>query len=160
MKGRQNKLELEYQETLQEKNRLIARLRKQLASLSLDDRQREAINADLDTLGEAVDRNDPAPGLDKDSFPWLSSFLESGIFKGLQGQLNRFMQSEYFQPIQVDQKDLDTLARTQSELFNLIQDPEKLQKLLESTSGQARPPGLQLLTALKDEEKSTGKEKP
>jgi len=157
MKGRQEKVEAEYQETLQEKNRLITRLRGQLASLSLDERQREAINADLDTLREAVDRSDPGPGPDRDSFPWLSSFLESGIFKGIQGQLNRFMQSEYFQPIQVDQKDLETLAHTQAELLNLIKDPEKLQKLLESSSGQAPLPGLQLLTALKEEEGAAGK---
>ncbi|MFH2115266.1 MAG: hypothetical protein ABIJ86_12255 [Spirochaetota bacterium] len=157
MKGRQEKVEAEYQETLQEKNRLIARLRKQLAALALDDQQKDAINAinaDLDTLREAVDRNDPGPGPDSDSFPWLSSFLESGIFKGIQGQLNRFMQSGYFQPIQVDEKDLETLARTRSELLNLIQDPEKLRKLLDSSSGQNQLPGLQLMAALKEQGRS------
>ncbi len=161
MKGRQEKLEAEYQETLQEKNRLIARLREQLAALSLDERQTEAINAinaDLDTLRESVDRNEPGPEPDGDSFPWLSSFLESGIFKGIQGQLNRFMQSEYFAPIEVDQKDLETLARTRSEMLKLIQDPEKLRKLLESTAGQNQLsglpmlPGLPLMAAMKEQE--------
>jgi ppGpp synthetase/RelA/SpoT-type nucleotidyltranferase len=151
MKGRQEKMEAEYQATLQEKNRLIARLREQLAALSLDERQTEAINAinaDLDTLRESVDRSDAGPDPDSDSFPWLSSFLESGIFKGIQGQLNSFMQSEYFTPIEVDQKDLETLARTRSELLKLIQDPEKLKQLLESAPGQGQLQGLPMLPGL------------
>jgi ppGpp synthetase/RelA/SpoT-type nucleotidyltranferase len=167
MKGRQEKVEAEYQETLQEKNRLIARLREQLAALSLDERQKEAINAinaDLDTLRNSVDRSDAGPDPDSDSFPWLSSFLESGIFKGIQGQLNRFMQSEYFAPIEVDQKDLETLARTRSELLKLIQDPEKLRQLLESAPGQGQLqglpmlPGLPLMTALREKESEKRKD--
>ncbi len=166
MKGRQEKLEAEYRETLQEKNRLIARLREQLAALSLDSLQMDAINANLDTLRESVDPSEALPEPDSNSFPWLSSFLESGIFKGIQGQLNRFMQSEYFAPIEVNDKDLETLARTRSELLKLIQDPVKLKALLESQAGQNELaglpmlPGLPLMAALREGEQAKNQGKP
>ncbi len=58
------------------------------------------------------------------------------------------MQSEYFAPIEVGEKDLETLARTRSEMLKLIQDPEKLRKLLESTAGQNQLSGLPMLPGL------------
>ncbi len=130
MKSRQERMETEYRKTIQEKNRIIEGLRLQVKELSIDAVQMEAINAGLDYLGQAKDRNEEPSIPDKETFPWLANFLESGIFKGIQGQLNKFMHSEYFQPIEVDEKDLETLARTQAELLEAMRDPEKFQKLL------------------------------
>jgi len=138
MKSRQEKIEAEYQKTIREKNRLIAGLRMQIEALSIDSGQREAINAGLETLRGTGDRKGEDRIPDSGTFPWLSSFMESGIFKGIQGQLNKFMHSEYFSPIVVDEQDMQTLVQTQAELFKAIRDPEKLRQLL---SGQVGPDG-------------------
>lgn len=133
MTSRQERIESEYRKTLQEKNRIIEELRLQVKALSIDAVQMEAINARLDFLGQTADRDEAPEAPDGESFPWLSSFMESGIFKGIQGQLDKFMHSEYFQPIEVNEKDMETLSRTQAELLSAIRDPEKLRKLLEGS---------------------------
>jgi ppGpp synthetase/RelA/SpoT-type nucleotidyltranferase len=150
MKSRQDKLEAEYSETIQEKNRLIARLRQQVEALSIDSHQREAINAGLETLRETVGRNESIPVPDSDVFPWLSNFLESSIFKGIQGQLNKFMQSEYFTPIAANEQDIETLVKTRSEILKAIGDPEKLRKLLAGPTGMDGLMDLQDLQMLQE----------
>jgi len=98
-------------------------------NLSIDAAQKEALAANLNDLEKENDDNFNQ----SEEYLWLNDFMESPIFKGIQGQLNKFMQSEYFSPIEISEKDIEVLARTQKEIIRLMQDPEKLEKVLGDT---------------------------
>ena len=126
----------EHQKQLDEKNRVIERLKEQVQALAIDSQSKLEINQNLEGL--AVPHQEET---EKDSeFPWLNSFLDSALFRGIQSSLTDYFQSESFKPLELTPGDLRMIQETQKELLGAMGTyPGKLADLLNP------PPGPRLL---------------
>ncbi|GAB6088816.1 RelA/SpoT domain-containing protein [Spirochaeta dissipatitropha] len=138
----------EHQRQLDDKNRTIERLKEQINSLEIDKQSKQAISRNLDDLAQPDEENEQIDS----EFPWLNSFLESNLFQGIQNSLKDYMNSDSFQPLEVDPDELKMLQETQKELMRAIgADPAKLTRLMQ----QAPNPQF-LIEAMKEEEQDPG----
>jgi putative GTP pyrophosphokinase len=130
-KSRSEQMDLEHQKELQEKNQIIENLKDQIDELVSDKATRKKINRELDSLSRTKSKETVQN--QEQEFPWLDNLVESKFFTGLQSQLNTFMNSPDFEPLELSTEDWEMLQRTQKELLKALNDPEKAQKLLAVT---------------------------
>ena len=117
----------DHQRQLDEKNRVIEKLKSQIDSLAIDKQAKLEISQNLDDLTMNEEEDKSMDG----EFPWLNSFLESNLFRGIQTSLQDYMKSESFKPIEVSPGELKMLQETQKELLGALgADPEKIATLL------------------------------
>lgn len=130
-KKRDKKRLSEHTKQLEEKNKVIDELYKQIEALAIDNQQKESITRNIADLLKEEDN--PEEEID---FPWLDSFLDSDLFKGIQGRIMEFMNSDDFKPLEISEDDLKILQKTQKELLSLMgPTPKKMEALLkEKTS--------------------------
>lgn len=134
----------DHQRQLDDKNRTIERLKEQINALEIDKQSKQAISRNLDDLAQTDEENEQIDS----EFPWLNSFLESNLFQGIQNSLKDYMNSDSFQPLEVDPDELRMLEETQKELMRAIgADPAKLTRLMQ----QAPNPQF-LIEAMKETE--------
>ena len=125
-KSRSEQQEMEHKKELEDKNSTIEKLKDRIEELVSDKSIRDELNQELDSLS----LNQSEEDIQEQEFPWLDNLVESKFFTGLQNQLNNFMNSPDFEPLELSRDDWDMLQRTQKELFKALNDPEKAQKLL------------------------------
>lgn len=125
-KKREKKKAAEHSRQIEEKNRLIEELYSQIEALEIGNQEKENLNRNIaDLLKE-----DSSDEEDFD-FPWLDSFLDSDLFKGIQGRIADYMNSEDFKPLEISEEDLKILQRTQKELMSLMgPTPKKVEAKL------------------------------
>lgn len=128
LKRRMDTIESRHDRELREKNELIASLRRKIDLLEIDSEKKREIASGLSEL-EASRQS----GSDWDpELPWLQSFIESDLFKDITTQIDRFVKSEHFKPIEITDSDIAVLEKTQEELVNLMRNPEHMYRLLHS----------------------------
>jgi len=142
---RDKRRQREHQRQLDEKNKVIARLKGQIENLAIDTQAKIEMNQDLAGLAEPH-----VEGSENDAdFPWLNSFIDSELFRGIRSSISDYFNSDSFQPVEISPRDLRMIKETQRELLNAMgADPDKVSALLE------RGPELPLLP-----ENLTGMEK-
>ncbi|MBB6481251.1 RelA/SpoT domain-containing protein [Spirochaeta isovalerica] len=125
-KKKEKKRIAEHKRQLEEKNKLIDKLYKQIESLEIGNQEKEKINRNIADLMREDDSVE-----EEYDFPWLDSFLDSDLFKGIQGRIADYMKSEDFKPLEISEEDLRLLQKTQKELMSLMgPSPEKVEALL------------------------------
>ncbi|MBI9100912.1 MAG: RelA/SpoT domain-containing protein [Spirochaetales bacterium] len=130
---RDKRRQREHQKQLDQKNEVIEKLKIQIAELAIDSNSKMEISRNLEDLSEEkADENDN----DMD-FPWLNSFLDSELFKGLQNSLNDYFSSSSFKPIDISEKELKLILEAQKELVGAMgDDPAKLLNMLSENNGE------------------------
>ncbi len=125
-KKRDGKRQREHKRQLEEKNKVIEQLYKQIEDLAIGNLEKENLNRNIaDLLKE-----DESSEEDFD-FPWLDSFLDSDLFKGIQGRIMEYMNSDDFKPLEISQDDLKILQKTQEELISMMgSSPVKIEEIL------------------------------
>ncbi|MBN2657540.1 MAG: RelA/SpoT domain-containing protein [Spirochaetales bacterium] len=125
-KKKEKKRIAEHRRQLEEKNKLIAELYRQIESLEIGNLEKESINRNIADLLREEDREE-----EEYDYPWLDSFLDSELFKGIQGRIADYMKSEDFKPLEISEEDMKLLQKTQKELMSLMgPSPEKVEALL------------------------------
>jgi GTP pyrophosphokinase len=125
---RDKRRQREHQRQLDEKNRVIERLKGQIENLAIDTQAKIEINQDLAGLAE---QHVESAENDAD-FPWLNSFIDSDLFRGIRSSISDYFKSDSFQPVEISPRDLKMIKETQRELLNAMgADPEKVSALLE-----------------------------
>jgi len=125
-KKKEKKKLYEHKKQLEEKNKVIEELYRQIESLSIGNQEKENINRNIADLLKEDDSSE-----EDFDFPWLDSFLDSDLFKGIQGRLAEFMSSEDFKPLEISESDLKILQKTQKELLSIMGPaPAKVEALL------------------------------
>jgi len=125
-KKKEKKRMAEHKRQLEEKNKLIDELYRQIEDLEIGNVEKENINRSIADLLRESDSED-----EDNDFPWLDSFLDSELFKGIQGRLVDYMNSEDFKPLEISENDMRLLQNTQKELMSLMgPTPEKMEALL------------------------------
>lgn len=134
-KKKEKKRAMEHKNQLEEKNRLIEQLYRQIEALEIGNLEKESINRNIADLLKEEDREDE----DYD-YPWLDSFLDSELFKGIQGRIADYMKSEDFKPLEISEEDMKILQKTQKELLALMGPaPEKVEKILKQKGAIPMP---------------------
>ncbi|MDC7223250.1 MAG: RelA/SpoT domain-containing protein [Spirochaetales bacterium] len=128
-KNRSEQMELEHSRELEEKNRTIENLKTRIEELVSDQDVRKELTQELDSLGIVQGENHPT-----EEFPWLDSLMDSKFFNGLQSQLNSFMNSPDFEPIELSEEDWEILQRSQRELIKALSNPEQMEKILNQSN--------------------------
>ncbi|WP_053228232.1 RelA/SpoT domain-containing protein [Spirochaeta cellobiosiphila] len=121
-----DQVEASHQQEIESKNQIIDSLRQQINQLTLDENQLQSLTNSLDAL-EGTKQNIKKP---KQEYLWLDSFMDSPLFKNLSHQLEKIVQSEGFQPIEVSEEDFAIMENAQKELFQILGNPEKLNRFL------------------------------
>lgn len=117
----------EHQRQLDEKNRVIEKLREQIDALAIDKQSKLELNQNLEGLAVP---NEEAEEQTAD-FPWLNSFLDSDLFRGIRSSLNSYIRSDSFRPVEISSEELKLLEETQRKLLRTIgADPEKIAEIL------------------------------
>ena len=125
-KKREKKRQVEHRKQLEEKNKVIEELYHQIEALAIGNLEKENINRNIADLLKEEDNSD-----EDFDFPWLDSFLDSELFKGIQGRIVEYMNSDSFKPLEISADDLKILQKTQKELLSLMGPaPEKMEALL------------------------------
>jgi len=125
-KKREKKKQNEHKKQLEEKNKVIEELYKQVEALAIGNQEKERINKNIADLMKEDDNTD-----EDFDFPWLDSFLDSDLFKGIQGRIMEYMNSDDFKPLEISEDDLKILQKTQKELISLMGPaPEKMEQML------------------------------
>lgn len=125
-KKRDKKKQKEHKCQLEEKNRVIEELYRQIGALAIGNQEKENLNRNIADLLKEDDSSD-----EDFDFPWLDSFLESDLFKGIQGRITEYMNSDDFKPLDISEEDLKILQNTQKELLSLMGPvPLKMEALL------------------------------
>ncbi len=125
-KKKEKKRQNEHKKQLEDKNKVIEELYRQIESLEIGNLEKANINRNIADLLKEDNSND-----DDFDFPWLDSFLDSDLFKGIQGRLAEFMNSEDFKPLEISEEDMQLLQKTQKELLSIMgPSPEKVEELL------------------------------
>ncbi|MDC7220544.1 MAG: hypothetical protein PQJ59_11480 [Spirochaetales bacterium] len=128
-KNRSEQLEWEHRKELEEKNRIIENLKSRIEDLVSDKDVRHEISMELDSLSPVKDDRP-----EQEEFPWLDTLVDSKFFNGLQSQLNSFMNSPDFEPIELSEEDWHILQKSQEELIRALNNPRKMEKLLNDTN--------------------------
>lgn len=125
-KKKEKKRHNEHKKQLEDKNKVIEELYRQIESLEIGNQEKANINKNIaDLLKEESSKDEEF------DFPWLDSFLDSDLFKGIQGRLAEFMNSEDFKPLEISEEDMQLLQKTQKELLSLMgPSPTKVEELL------------------------------
>ena len=133
---RDKRRQREYQRQLDAKNETIDKLKIQIAELAIDSKSKMEINRNLEGLSkEQVDDNE-----NEIDFPWLNSFLDSELFRGLQNSLSDYFNSDSFKPIDISENELRMIMETQKELMGAMgSDPVKIAEMLKSGGGNLLP---------------------
>lgn len=129
LKDQTEKTEMIHQRELESKNTIIDTLKTQINELEIDILQKETITSSLDELEESPQT---APDTQQ-NFLWLDSFLETPLFKNLSSQIDKLVKSNQISPIEVTQEDFEIMGNAQRELFQILGNPEKMEKLLTDT---------------------------
>lgn len=125
-KKKEKKRLYEHKKQLEGKNKVIDELYRQIAALEIGNLEKENINKNIADLLKEDDTSD-----EEFDFPWLDSFLDSELFKGIQGRLAEFMNSDDFTPLEISEDDLKILQKTQKELLSIMgPSPAKVEALL------------------------------
>ncbi|MBI9097564.1 MAG: RelA/SpoT domain-containing protein [Spirochaetaceae bacterium] len=125
-KKRDKKRHMEHKKQLEGKNKVIAELYRQIEALEIGNLEKESINKNIaDLMREEKSSEEEL------DFPWLDSFLDSDLFKGIQGRIEEFMKSDDFKPLEISEDDLKILQKTQKELMSIMGPaPGKMEALL------------------------------
>ncbi|MDA3810555.1 MAG: RelA/SpoT domain-containing protein [Spirochaetaceae bacterium] len=125
-KKRDRKKQNEHQRQLEEKNKVIEELYNQIEALAIGNNEKESLNRNIAGLLKEADN------IEEDlDFPWLDSFLDSDLFKGIQGKIMEYMNSDGFKPLEISDDDLKILQKTQKELLSIMgPNPEKMEAFL------------------------------
>jgi putative GTP pyrophosphokinase len=126
-KTRSEQLEWEHERELEEKNSIIENLKSRIEELVSDKEVRQELSQELDSLGFIQNEEPP-----KEDFPWLDSLVDSKFFNGLQTQLNNFMNSPDFEPIELSPEEWEILQKSQMELIRALNNPEKIEAILKN----------------------------
>ena len=118
-------MEREHLRELEEKNRTIENLKSRIEELVSDKDVRKELAMELDSLGQRQGNKKP-----QEDFPWLDTLVESKFFTGLQSQLNNFMNSPDFEPIELTEEDWHVLQESQKELLKALSNPDKMEEIL------------------------------
>ncbi len=116
-----------HQRQLDEKNLVIEKLKEQIDSLAIDNQAKQELNQHLEGLAvHEEEEQDQAA-----DFPWLNSFLDSELFRGIQSSLSSYINSKDFKPVEISPEEMKMLEDTQRKLLGAIgADPEKIAELL------------------------------
>jgi ppGpp synthetase/RelA/SpoT-type nucleotidyltranferase len=134
----------EHQRQLDEKNRVIDKLKEQIDSLAIDKQAKLELNRNLEGLAEPEKEEEEQAG----DFPWLNSFLDSELFRGIQNSLSSYINSESFKPIEISSEEMKMLEETQRKLLGAIgADSEKIAELMKQA-----PANHLLLDTIKERE--------
>ncbi len=141
---RDKRRQREHQRQLDEKNRVIDMLKEQIAALAIDNQAKLEISQNL----EGLVHQEAEEGDNELDFPWLSSFLDSELFKGIQSSLSDYLNSDSFKPIDISSGELQMIQETQKELLDALgTDPEKIAALLkQETINPLLPASIQDVT--------------
>jgi len=126
LKTKTQATENEYIKELHEKNRLIDNLRLQINDLEIDKEQKSVITNSLNEL-EQQKKEDISI---EDEFPWLDTFIDSPLFKTISSRIDKFVQAQQDAPIDITEEEKNIMQKAGSELIRLMDNPEKLQKLV------------------------------
>ncbi len=126
LKSQTETTEHEYSNKINSKNTIIENLKKQIDSLEIANEEKTKITETLVQL-----EKEPLPHKGKtDEFPWLDTFMKTPLFKNISSKIEEITNSEQFRPMDVSEDDLKIMKNAQSELFKLLQEPDKLKALL------------------------------
>jgi len=146
--AREKKRSRDHQRQIEEKNQVIERLQKQIEALAIDKQAKIDMTRDLAHLTFPKDDEEREDKDGEGDFPWLNSFLDSNLFRGIQNSLKDYMKSDSFKPLDISPEEFKMLRETQKELLGALgADPGKIHALLR----QAPSPQL-LLEALQAED--------
>jgi putative GTP pyrophosphokinase len=130
---RSKRIHQEHQRQLEEKNQAIRELKQQIEALSIDTNQKQAMAENLTTLADDYTLDHPLTQPMDGEFPWLSTFLDSNLFQGIQSSLKRYFESDTFRPLDINEQDLTMIRETQKELLGALgADPAKLEALIKN----------------------------
>lgn len=115
----------EHRRELQEKNRIIDDLRRQINELEIDKEQKSDITESLNELEAQDGEKSPKD----DEFPWLDTFIDSPLFKTISSRIGKFVREQNEDPIELSEKEVEMMQKAGSELIGLLDNPEKLEKL-------------------------------
>lgn len=125
-KKKEKKRQKEHKQQLEGKNKIIEELYNQVAALQIGNNEKDDINRNIADL--LKEESESEEDLD---FPWLDSFIDSNLFKGIQDRLLKYMNSDDFKPLDISEDDLKILQKTQKELMSLMGPaPKKMEALL------------------------------
>ncbi len=109
-----------YRMELKEKNKIIDDLKRQIDSLAIAHEEKSRIAETLHQL-EKEEKEEIYPSED---FLWLDTFIQTPLFKNISSKI------ENFTTIDPSKEDLEIMGKAQNELRKMLNDPEKLKKLL------------------------------
>ncbi len=133
-KKREKKKQQEHKRQLEDKNKVIEELYNQIGALEIGNLEKENLNRNIADLM----KEDDSPEEEFD-FPWLDSFLDSELFKGIQGRIMEYMSSDDFKPLDISEDDLKILQKTQKELMSIMgPTPLKIETLIKEKTNLPR----------------------
>ena len=127
LKNRTDHMQNEYAAAIGTKNRLIADLQSKIDQLEIGAAQKASITSDLVALGQ----NRTNEARFDEHYPWLEHLMESDLFRGITERVEKVMQAEGFQPIELSDQDIEMLTNAQRELVKMLDSSDDVRKVLE-----------------------------
>jgi len=126
LKSQTEMTEYEHIKKIDSKNTIIENLKKQIDALGIANEEKSKITETLVQL-----EKESFPNMEQSvDFPWLDTFMKTPLFKNISSRIEEITKSEQFRPVDVSEDDLKIMKNAQSELFKMLQEPDKLKALL------------------------------
>ncbi len=131
LKSQTQKKDEIYIKELSEKNRIIENLKNQINALAIEKEDKSRINRTIDQLELDVKRDNSGDA--EEELPWLDTFINTPLFKNISSHLEEITNSKEFAKLYASKEDLETMKKAQNELFQILNNPDELKKLLSDT---------------------------
>ena len=126
LKSQTERTEIDYNKEINNKNVIIDDLKKQIDALGIANDKKSKITEALIQLEKEPSAN-IAPTND---LLWLDSFIQTPLFRNISSKIEEITRSDQFIPLDVSEEDLKIMKKAQSELFKMLQEPDKLRELI------------------------------
>jgi putative GTP pyrophosphokinase len=126
LKSQTERTDKEYNSNINKKNNIIDDLKKQIDALGIANDDKSRITETLDKLEkESSETQNP-----NEDLLWLDTLIQTPLFRNITSKIEEITSSDQFKPLEISDEDLEIMQNAQSELFKMLQKPEKLRALL------------------------------
>ncbi len=126
LKSQTERTEIDYNREINNKNVIIDDLKKQIDALEIANDKKSKITEALIQL-----ENEPSANISPtNDLLWLDSFIQTPLFRNISSKIEEITMSDQFIPLDVSEEDLKIMRKAQSELFKMLQEPDKLKELI------------------------------
>ncbi|MDA3939178.1 MAG: RelA/SpoT domain-containing protein [Spirochaetia bacterium] len=126
LKSQTERTEIVYNKEINNKNAIIDDLKKQIDALGIANDDKSRITETLVQLEKETTQKQDST----DDLLWLDTLIQTPLFKNITSRIEEITSSDQFKPIDINDSDLEIMKKAQSELFKMLQKPEKLRELL------------------------------